>query len=98
MGRSIPSITCRVDARLAEWERFAEMLGAREQRSFRKLASLVRDMRTAIDAADDDIGTAMLLAIVVGMKSEMDGCPKAPGGVADDARGQNQPEKPQGGP
>ncbi len=96
MGRSIPSITYRVDSRLAEWERFAEMLSVREQESFRRLAAMIRDRRTAIDAADDDLDTAMLLAMMVGLKAELDRRPS--GGLAHDERGPHPPEKPQGGP
>ncbi len=72
MGRSIPSITYRIDAKLKEWERFGSLLPPADRRAFQKLISVVRDRRTAIDAADEDIGIAILLAVVSHLESRLD--------------------------
>jgi hypothetical protein len=69
MGRTIPSVSQRIDAKIAQWERFAKHLPRNEQEAFRKLVVAVRDRRGAIDAADEaDIGVAMLLAMLIGMR------------------------------
>lgn len=72
MGRNIPSVSCRIESRLAEWERFAKLLNREERAAFSKLVSAVKDRRTAIDTADEDIGLAMLLAMIVTIKGELD--------------------------
>ena len=73
MGRTIPSISARVDGKISQWERFSRHLPRKKQESFRALVSAIRDRRTAIDAADEaDIGIAILLAMVVSLKGEMD--------------------------
>ena len=66
MGRTIPSVSGRVEERLARWEKFARHLRSDERESFIRLAGVVKDLRGAIDAADEsDLGIAMLLAIAV---------------------------------
>jgi hypothetical protein len=73
MGRSIPSISQRLEARLAAWERFSKMLGKEEQASYSSMIPIIRGRRTAIDAADEaDIGVAMLLALITNLKGELD--------------------------
>ncbi len=72
MGRNIPSISFRVDSRLHEWERFASLLPSRDRSAFMSLVSIVRDRRTALDAADEDLDYAMLLALVIYLKGELD--------------------------
>ncbi|MFN7990861.1 MAG: hypothetical protein U0R44_01750 [Candidatus Micrarchaeia archaeon] len=88
MGRNIPSITYRIDEKLREWERFGDLLPPADRRAFRKLITVVRDRRTAIDAADECIEIAMLLAIAIHLK--------ASGGGSDDERGPDSREDPQG--
>jgi len=73
MGRSIPSISQRLEARLAAWERFSKMLCREEQAAYLSMIPLIRGRRTAIDAADEaDIGVAMLLALITNLKGELD--------------------------
>lgn len=72
MGRNIPSITYRIESRLQEWERFVDLLPQQDRLAFRKLIPIIKDRRTAIEAADEDIGMAMLLAISAHLKSELD--------------------------
>ena len=73
MGRSIPSISYRLDEKMRHWERFAKLLPKEEQEAFASIIPLIRNRRSAIDAADEsDIGVAILLAIIVQMKGEMD--------------------------
>ena len=72
MGRNIPSITFRIESKIKEWERFAALLPLHERDAFRKLIAVVKDRRTAIDAADEDISIAMLLAIAIHLKGETD--------------------------
>ena len=72
MGRNIPSITYRIEERLKEWERFADLLPKEDREAFKKLIPVVKDRRTAIDAADEDISLAMLLAMITHLKAEAD--------------------------
>ena len=92
MGRTIPSITYRVDERFREWERFCDLLPPRDRASFRKLVSVIRDRRTALDAADEDLDVIILLAMAVHLQSEIDR------GDRHDKRGLAAAEEPQGGP
>jgi hypothetical protein len=73
MGRSIPSISHRLDSKIRQWQRFAKLLNQREREAFAKLISAIKNRRGAIDAADEaDIGVAILLAMVVAIKGEHD--------------------------
>lgn len=80
MGRNIPSTTYRVDVKLKKWADFSKHLGLIDQEAFNKLAASARNMRGAIDAANEaDIGVAILLAMIVDLKGELDersGCEK----------------------
>lgn len=70
MGRTIPSISARLDAKIAQWERFSRLLNRKEREAFSELVSVMRDRRTAIDAADEaDIGIAILLALIVHLEA-----------------------------
>lgn len=74
MGRSIPSISHRLDSKISQWQKFAKLLNAKERQAFLELLSVVKNRRSAIDAADEaDIGVAILLAMVVHLKGELDG-------------------------
>lgn len=74
MGRTIPSVSGRLEERMARWERFARHLRERERESFRRLAAAVKGYRGAIDAADEaDLGIAILLAIAIHIESELHG-------------------------
>lgn len=74
MGRSVPSISHRLDAKISQWGRFAKLLNVKEKKALLKLLSVVKNRRSAIDAADEaDIGVAILLAMVVHLKEEMNG-------------------------
>lgn len=70
MGRSIPSATARLDAKLLEWQRAARLLTAQEKQAFAELLNAVRNHRTALEALDEpDIGVSMLLLMLVHLKS-----------------------------
>lgn len=72
MGRNIPSVTYRIEAKARQWEKFARLLSAREREAFRELMAVVKNRRTAIGEADEaDIGVAMLLAMVAYLKGEI---------------------------
>lgn len=71
MGRNIPSITYRIESKLKEWERFVDLLPASDRAAFQKMVPLIKDRRTAIDAADEDLPLAMLLAMTAHLKSEI---------------------------
>ena len=72
MGRSIPSISHRLDSKIMQWQRFAKLLNAREREAFLALISSVKNRREAIAAADEaDLSVAILLAMVVKMKDEL---------------------------
>jgi hypothetical protein len=74
MGRNIPSISHRLDSKFSQWKKFAGLLSSREREAFLGLLSAVRNRRSAIDAADEaDMGVAILLAMVVHLKGELDG-------------------------
>ena len=71
MGRSIPSISHRLDSKIRQWQRFSKLLNQREQKAFAKLISSIKNRREAIDAADEaDLGVAILLAMLVAIRGE----------------------------
>ena len=71
MGRSIPSITYRLDTRIRRWDRLSRLLSMSEQRAYRKLVSVARNRRTAIAEADEpDLGVAILLAMAIYMEDQ----------------------------
>jgi len=73
MGRTIPSITHRIESKLRQWEKFGRLLSVREQEAFQRLASIFKNRRTAIAEADEsDLGIAMLLSAAVYHESEKD--------------------------
>jgi len=70
MGRSIPSVSHRIEQKLAQWGKFGRLLSREEQEAFGRLENVIRDRRTAIDEADEaDIGVAMLLAAATHLES-----------------------------
>lgn len=77
IGRSIPSISHRLDSKIRDWQRFAKALNAKEREAFNELISSIKNKRTAIDAADEaDLGIAILLAMIVSIKGEFNEKPK----------------------
>jgi hypothetical protein len=77
IGRSIPSISHRLDSKIRDWQRFAKLLNAKEREAFNELISSIKNKRTAIDAADEaDLGIAILLAMIVNLKGELNEKPK----------------------
>jgi hypothetical protein len=69
VGRSIASVSCRLERKIAQWEKFGRHLRGREREAFAELVNAVRSHRSAIDAADEaDIGVAILLAMAVHLK------------------------------
>ncbi|MFH1106697.1 MAG: hypothetical protein V1787_02275 [Candidatus Micrarchaeota archaeon] len=73
MGRSIPSVTARLDSKLASWRGLRDSLPAHEREAFDSLLSRARNRRTAIDAADEaDIGVAILLVMLTRMRCDLD--------------------------
>lgn len=74
MGRSIPSVTQRINSKLAQWEKYRRMLPPERQEAFSRLAAEALNSRTAIDAADEpDIGVAILLSMITCLESERNG-------------------------
>ncbi|MBU1197440.1 hypothetical protein KJ765_02905 [Candidatus Micrarchaeota archaeon] len=72
MGRSIPSVTYRVENKRRDWELFRKALPPHEQEAFEELLTVIRNRRTAIDAAEEpDIAVAMLLAIVTHLQGAL---------------------------
>jgi hypothetical protein len=89
MGRSIPSISHRLDARIRQWEKFGKQLHGKEREAFEDLISVIRNRRTAIEAADEaDLGVAILLAMVTHLKGEKYDWPSL-AGAADGQRHHN---------
>jgi hypothetical protein len=73
MGRTIPSVSFRLEERLARWKGLSAHLDRKEKEAFLRLIAHVRERRTAIDAADeDDIAIAMLLAMLVRLEGKDD--------------------------
>ena len=73
MGRTIPSVSFRLDERLSRWKEFSAHLDRREKEAFLRLVARVRERRTAVDAADEDeIALAMLLAMIVYLEGKDD--------------------------
>jgi hypothetical protein len=71
VGRSIASVSCRLDRKISQWEKFGRHLRGREREAFDELVNVMRNHRSAIDAADEaDIGVAILLAVAVHLKGE----------------------------
>ena len=74
MGRTIPSVSGRIEGRIAQWERFARHLRGEEKESFMRLVAAVKDLRGAIDSAEEaDLGVAMLLAMAVHLEGKIHG-------------------------
>lgn len=72
VGRSIASVSRRLEMKIAQWERFGRHLRGREREAFDELVVVMRDHRSAIDAADEaDLGVAVLLALAVHLKGGM---------------------------
>jgi hypothetical protein len=72
MGRSVPSVSRRMDHRLMQWEKFGRLLSREERHAYRRLVTVMRNRRTAIGEADEaDIGIAMLLAVAAYMEREI---------------------------
>lgn len=72
MGRTIPSATRRIDAKINQWEKFSRLLSGREREAFNRLVAVVRNNRTAIIEADEaDIGVAILLSMAVHLEDEL---------------------------
>ncbi|MBI5226016.1 hypothetical protein HY994_02120 [Candidatus Micrarchaeota archaeon] len=66
MGRSIPSISNRLDAKLAELQHFAKTLRGKDREAFEEIVKDIRDHRTEIDALNepDLTGTINFMALV----------------------------------
>ncbi len=63
----------RLEERLSRWKDFSAHLDRREKEAVLRLLAIVRERRTAIDAADEeDIALAMLLAMVVYLEGKND--------------------------
>ncbi len=91
MGRTIPSISARIDAKIAQWERFSKHLNQRERDAFSALVSVLRNRRTAIDAADEaDLAVAMLLAMIVHLQADRDADNDEKGGLDERAGGEDR--------
>jgi hypothetical protein len=72
MGRSIPSITSRVDAKIDQWKRFSHTLRGKNREAYDELVKLMRDHRTEIDAADEaDVSTAILLLVCLNLMGRL---------------------------
>lgn len=72
MGRSIPSISYRTDAKIAQWKRFSHTLRGKDREAFDELVKLVHDRRTEIDAADEaDVTSAILLLAILNLLGRM---------------------------
>ena len=72
MGRSIPSITYRLESKLSQWNEAAKTLPEPERKAFLELVSLVKNRRTAIDATDEpDLSVAVLLVLLLHLKGEV---------------------------
>ncbi len=73
MGRTIPSVSFRLEERMARWKGLSEHLGRKEKEAFLRLAAHVRERRGAIDAADeDDLAIAMLLVMLIRLEGRDD--------------------------
>ena len=71
MGRNIASVSCRLERKIMQWQKFGRHLRGREREAFDELVNVMRNHRSAIDAADEaDIGVAILLALAVHLKGE----------------------------
>ena len=69
----IPSISHRLESKLRQWERFSKHLHGRDRKAYAELVSVIKNHRTAIDAADEaDLGVAILLAVAAHLKGELD--------------------------
>jgi hypothetical protein len=74
VGRTIPSISHRLERKLRQWERFSKQLHGRDREAYAGLVRAIRNRRSAIDAADEaDLGVAILLAVATHLKGELDG-------------------------
>ena len=68
MGRSVPSVSRRVEFRFSQWDKFRSLLNPREQEAFEKLIALSKNRRSAIQEADEpDVAISILLSAIVYM-------------------------------
>ncbi len=73
MGRTIPSVSFRLEERLSRWKDLSAHLDRREKEALLRLVAHVRERRGALDAADeDDLAIAMLLLMVVRLEGHDD--------------------------
>ena len=72
MGRTIPSITYRLESKFQQWEKFGKLLSGSERAAFQKLVAVAKNRRTAIAEADEpDLGVAIPLAIATHLAASM---------------------------
>lgn len=73
MGRTIPSVTYRMDSKFDKWRKFEEMLSPGKRQDLKDLQSKVKNYRSAILEADEaDTTVPILLSMIVELKSELE--------------------------
>ncbi len=74
MGRTIPSTTARLDAKLQEWKEFERALPSEGKSAYQSLMSTVRNYRAAIaEANEPDLAVPVLLSLIVQLMREIRG-------------------------
>ena len=71
MGRTIPSITFRIDREIAGLKKFFDTLDIDEKEAFQELVSHAKRMRSAAMEVNGELFHLILLTMLIGIKKEM---------------------------
>jgi len=71
MGRTIPSITFRIDQEIAHLKKFFDTLDVEEKEAFQELVAYAKKMRTAAMEVNGELFHLMLLSMLIGLKKEL---------------------------
>ncbi len=87
MGRSIPSISNRLDAKINELQHFAKTLRGKDREAFEEIIKSIRDHRTEIDAMNEpDLTGAINFMALVNLKREINESKRPKDGLSDTGR------------
>jgi hypothetical protein len=69
MGRTIPSISARLERKFVDWKGFEECLPNEDRKIYRELAETVKNFRAAIsESGEYDLAVPILLAMLISVK------------------------------
>ena len=71
MGRTIPSITFRIEEKMRDWENLYNLLDLEEKKCFKELLAYSRKLRSGIMECDNDLSSLLLLSMLIQVKKEL---------------------------